>query len=238
MSSSTRGLADSTPSAQATAPPSAQRLGALGGQVLLGLEVGGPAQVEAGVGERACASLTQRLGRDRVLRQVEVARAVLGRRARAGARPRSRRRARGSWRCRPRRGRSGRTCTCPSSSRASDRRAASSARREVLVERQAVEVGRRQARAGPRCRRRAGSLAPSSGSRCTTLGMPRARARQRRACSSSARQQREQRVLALEDDRACRTARARARAPGPEADEQLRDGRPAEGQVHARAARA
>ena len=56
------GCADSTPSAQATAPPRRSDLGALGGQVLLGLEVGRPAQVEPGVGERARASLTSVLG--------------------------------------------------------------------------------------------------------------------------------------------------------------------------------
>ena len=101
---------------------STQRLGPLRRQVLLGLEVGGPAQLEAGIGERA-GQLDDRLGRDRVLRQIEVPRPVLGRERRQVLDAGLDARARGSWRCRPRRARSDRTCTCPSSSRASDRRA-------------------------------------------------------------------------------------------------------------------
>ena len=162
----------------------AQRLGPLRRQVLLGLEVGRPAQVEAGVDDRL-RELDDRLGRDRVLREIEVARPVLRRERRRCSTHASRRRARDSWRCRPRRGRSGRTCTCPSSSRASDRRAGRATGEKYVVERQPVEVGRGQARRSSMPWPGA-TARPSARSRMHDVGAARAAAASRRARGTSA----------------------------------------------------
>ena len=210
-----------------------QRLGPLRRQVLLGLEVGGPAQVEAGIGERA-GQLDDRLGRDRVLRQIEVPRPVLGRERRQvldagldGALAVAGRADLGEPVVAER-------ALAPV---AAARRIVGQGEdgREVLVERQSVEVGRRQ---GPHV------LAALAGrelraQHAIALHEVRDAAERARGIAGldvlvERATEGQQRVLALEDDgRVERPERRRERGP-PKADEQLRDGGPADREVHAR----
>ena len=226
ISASTRGLADSTPSAQATAAAVAQRARPLGGQVLLGLQVGRPPEIEPATRDRL-RDLEQRLRRDRVLREVEVARAVFfGERRQVldGALGAALAVAGGADLGQPVVA-EGALAPVAAARRIVGQR---QRRREVAIERQAVEVGRREDCADPPCRGPAAYRAPSSGSRMHHVGAARAAA----ALSSSARHRPSSACSPSKTTaRVERPERARERR-APQADEHLRDARTAAGEVH------
>ena len=162
------------------APPSAQRSARSAVRYFSGLRSVAQRMSRPASRDRL-RELDQRLRRDRVLREVEVARAVLRGERRAGGRRCARRRARGRWRCRPRRGRSGRRCTCPSSSRASGRTAAPARGAKYWSSGRPSKSGAGSTRRSSHAVARRASWRPAARSRCTTLGSSRRSAASRRA---------------------------------------------------------